>query len=83
MSPHVEPHEIPAGLLLIEPVPPPVVETLTASVLSVNVAVTDPACVIVTWHVPVPEHPIAAPVPDHPLKVDPVAGVAVRVTLVL
>ena len=44
--------------------------------MSVNCAVTDVAAVMDTTQVPVPEQPP----PDHPVKVDPVDGVAVRVT---
>ena len=44
---------------------------------SVNVAVTDRAWLIVTLQVPVPEQ-----FPDQPEKTDPLAGVAVSVTLV-
>jgi hypothetical protein len=40
--------------------------------------VTDWAALIVTVHVPVPEHPP----PDQPLKFDPDAGAAVNVTAV-
>ena len=46
--------------------------------ISVNWAVTDVAAVIDTTQVPVPEQPP----PDHPVKVEPVDGVAVKVTLV-
>ncbi|MBI3607018.1 MAG: hypothetical protein HY207_03520 [Nitrospirae bacterium] len=45
--------------------------------LSVNVAETDWAVVMVTLQVPAPVHPP----PLHPLKNDPDAAVAVRVTL--
>ncbi|MBU3691662.1 MAG: hypothetical protein FGM38_06425 [Solirubrobacterales bacterium] len=44
-----------------------------------KVAVTDRASLIVTTQLPVPEHPA----PDQPVKLEPGAGVAVRVTLVL
>ena len=43
-----------------------------------KVAVTSVAAVIVTLHVPAPEQPP----PDQPVKVEPVSGVAVRVTRV-
>ncbi len=45
--------------------------------LSVNVAVTDRSCVMVTTHVPVLAHPL----PVHPLKNEPDEAVAVSVTL--
>jgi hypothetical protein len=45
---------------------------------ALNIAVTVRAWVIVTVHVPVPEHPS----PLQPAKVKPAAGVAVRVTCV-
>ena len=65
-----------AGLELTEPVPAPLFETLSVSVMSVNCAVTDIAAVTDTTQVPVPEQPL----PDHPVKVEPVEGVAVSVT---
>jgi hypothetical protein len=46
---------------------------------SVNVAVTDVAAVTITTHVPVPPQPP----PLQPVNVDPVAGAAVSVTVVL
>ena len=67
---------IPAGLEVTEPDPVPLLETESVSVMSVNWAVTEVAPVTETTHVPVPEHPP----PDHPVKLDPVDGVAVRVT---
>ena len=70
------PHEIPAGLELTEPVPVPDFETVSVSVINVNCAVTDIAPVIETTQVPAPEQPP----PDHPVKVEPVDGVAVKVT---
>ena len=74
----VAPQVIPAGLELTDPDPFPDFETLRLNVCSVKVAVTDVAAVIETTQVPVPEQPP----PDHPVKVDPVDGVAVKVTLV-
>ena len=70
------PQVIPAGLELTDPDPFPDFETLTLNVCSVKVAVTDVAAVIETTQVPVLEQPL----PDHPVKVDPVDGVAVKVT---
>ena len=70
------PQVIPAGLELTDPDPFPDFETLRLNVCSVKVAVTDVAAVTETTQVPVPEQPL----PDHPVKVDPVDGVAVKVT---
>ena len=67
---------IPAGLEATDPEPVPSLETDRVSVFSVKVAVTEVAPVTETTHVPVPEHPP----PDHPVKVEPVDGVAVKVT---
>jgi hypothetical protein len=72
----VEPQLMPAGLLEIEPLPVPDLETLRINVLRVNVAVTDLAAVIGTRQVSIPEQ-----YPLQPVKVDPVAGVAVRITV--
>ena len=59
------------------PMPAPAVVTLRTTV-GVKVAVTAVAAVSVTVHVPVPGQ---LP-PLQPLKTDPVAGVAVSVTIV-
>src|SRR2546422_863502 len=67
---------MPAGELVSVPVPVPVLETVNVRFCNVNIAVTEPAWLIVTWHVPVP----AQPSPLHPVKSLPVAGVAVSVT---
>ena len=72
----VAPQVIPAGLELTEPEPTPPLLTVKVSVCRVNCAVTDVAAVTETTQVPVPEQPP----PDHPVKVDPVDGVAVKVT---
>ena len=45
--------------------------------ISANVAVTDCAALIVTWHVPVPVH-----APLQPEKLDPTPAAAVSVTTV-
>jgi hypothetical protein len=74
----VEPQLIPAGLLEIVPLPVPDLETLRMYVLRVNVAVTDLAASIRTRQVLVPEHSS----PLQPVKDDPVAGVAVRTTVI-
>jgi len=66
--------EIPLGELVTVPLP----LTFTVSVSSaVNVAVTLSAAVIVTLHVPVPEH-----APLHPLNTYPLPAAAVRLTTV-
>src|SRR6267142_1996575 len=75
---HVVPHEIPAGVLVMVPLPVPVLLTVSAKLWSANVAVTDVAALIVTVQVPVP----VQPPPLQPVKVDPAAGVAVSVTAV-
>ena len=68
---------IPAGALVTEPAPVPAFVTVSVCV-TVNVAVTDRSALIVTMQVPVPEQPP----PLQPVKVEPAAGVAVRVTTV-
>ena len=73
----VEPQLIPRGFELTVPEPVPDRLTVRVTGSNENVAVTDLACVMVTVQVPVPEQS-----PDHPVKPEPVAGVAVRVTLV-
>jgi len=75
---HVTPQLIPTGVEDTEPVPVPSVATSSVlfGTLRVNWAVTEVAAVIDTTHVPVPEHPP----PDQPVNVEPVEGVAVRVT---
>jgi hypothetical protein len=75
---HVAPHEIPAGALVMVPLPAPVLLTVSAKLWSVNVAVTDVAALIVTVQVPVP----VQPPPLQPVKLEPAAGVAVSVTAV-
>ena len=71
------PQSIPAGVLMTVPMPAPAVVTLRTTV-GVKVAVTTVAAVRVTVHVPLP---VQLP-PLQPLKTDPVAGVAVSVTIV-
>jgi hypothetical protein len=75
---HVVPHEIPAGLLATVPVPAPALLTVSVTVCTANVAVTVVAALSVTLQVPVPEQPP----PLQPVKVEPAAGVAVKVTTV-
>jgi hypothetical protein len=72
----VVPQEMPPELLVTVPVPEPVRATVSVYIWAVNVAVTDCASLMVTMHVPVPEHPE----PLHPVNADPEAAVAVRVT---
>jgi hypothetical protein len=70
---------MPAGLLVIVPVPPPIPVPATDSVNgAVNVAVTCRAWSIVTVQVPVPLHPA----PLHPANALSGSGVAVSVTCV-
>jgi hypothetical protein len=75
---HVAPQEMPAGLLVTVPAPAPDLLTVSVKDCSVNVAVTAVAAFSVTVQVPVPEQPP----PLQPVKVEPAAGVAVRVTAV-
>jgi hypothetical protein len=60
------------------PVPVPDFVTVRLYAVVAKVAVTEVAAVIVTVHVPVPEHPP----PDQPVKVYPLFGEAVNVTAV-
>lgn len=63
---------------VIVPLPVPSTTTVSANdEAASNSAVTFVAELIVTVHVPVPEHPP----PDHPVKPEPLAGVAVRTTV--
>jgi hypothetical protein len=70
------PQLIPAGVLVIVPVPVPFF--ITVKVAWLNVATTETAAFTVTTHAPVPLHPP----PDQPEKNEPVVGDAVNVTLV-
>jgi hypothetical protein len=74
----VAPHEMPDGLLVIEPVPLPVRVSDTNAVVGVgsNMAVTEISALSVTAHVPVPVHPP----PLQPSKTEPGAALAVRAT---
>src|SRR5438093_1106081 len=74
----VAPQEMPAGLLVIVPVPAPVFETVSVKFCTAKVAVTVVAALSVTVQVPVPEQPP----PLQPVKVEPAAGAAVKVTAV-
>jgi len=72
----VEPQLIPAGLELTVPEPVPDVLTLNVSEKNVKAAVTDLAWLMLRMQLPVPEQS-----PDQPEKAEPVAGVAVSVTV--
>jgi len=74
----VVPQEMPAGALVTVPDPVPALVTVSVKGCSVNVAVTVCAAFTVTVQVPVP----VQPPPLQPANVEPVAGVAVRVTAV-
>src|SRR5262247_4580445 len=75
---HVAPHVMPAGALVMVPLPAPLLLTVSAKLWTAKVAVTDCAALIVTVQVPVP----VQPPPLQPVKVEPAAGAAVRVTAV-
>ena len=72
------PQEMPAGALMTVPLPVPTLLTVSAKVWTVKVAVTERAALMLT------EQEAAVPVhaPVQPLKVEPAAGVAVKVTAV-
>jgi len=74
----VVPQVMAAGLEVTAPVPAPLFATVSAKFCSENVAVTLLVASIGTAHVPVP---VQAPL--QPMKVEPVAGVALRVTVVV
>jgi hypothetical protein len=74
----VAPQERPAGALVTVPVPAPALDTVRANEDCTKVAVTVVAAFRVTVQVPVP----AQPPPLQPEKVEPAAGVAVKVTAV-
>jgi len=71
------PQSIPAGLLVMVPVPFPVLATERLNVFKLNVAVAVLTASIVTAHVPVPVQ-----APDQPVKFESAEGLAVRVTTV-
>src|SRR5262247_4237572 len=72
----LEPQEIPAGVLVMVPVPVPDLLTVSVKLCDAKAAVTVVAALSVTVQVPVPEQPP----PLQPVKVEPAAGVAVKVT---
>ena len=72
----VAPQEIPAGELVMLPLPAPDFATVSVNEDCTNVAVTEAAAFIVTVQEPVP----LQPPPLQPVKVDPAAGVAVKLT---
>jgi hypothetical protein len=76
----VVPQLIPVGLLVTDPVPVPARVTVSMgcwTTIAENWAITEVWEVSVTTHEFIPEHP-----PDQPVKIDPDAGVAVRLTFV-
>jgi hypothetical protein len=73
------PQLMPPGTLVTVPVPLPPFVTLNTNCVAVNVAVTLSAAVMSIVHVPVP---LQAALPLQPVNVEPLAGVAVRVTVV-
>ena len=77
LAEQVVPQLIPAGLDVTVPLPVPARDTVTVKARCVNVAVTDAAADMLTWHVPVPEQ-----APDQPAKADPTSATAVSVTIV-
>ena len=72
---HVLPQSIPDGVEDTEPEPVPPRDRQFVAV-TVNVAVTDFAAVIVTEQVFVPVH-----APDQPVNVEPAAGIALNTTV--
>src|SRR5258705_3117108 len=70
----VAPQEIPAGALVMLPLPAPDVATVSVNEDCTNVAVTEAAALMVTVQAPVP----VQPPPLQPVNVEPAAGVAVR-----
>jgi len=68
----------PAGVLVTVPAPVPAFATVNLKLCSAKVEVTVVAAVAVTMQGPVPLHPP----PLQPTKVEPVAGIAVKVTTV-
>ena len=68
---------MPAGALVTEPEPVPFFAIVTLTGASAKEAVTPVAALMVTAHAPVP----VQPPPLQPAKVEPVAGLAVRDTL--
>src|SRR5437867_1194939 len=74
---HVAPQVIPAGLLVTVPEPVPALATVSTKV-GAKVAVTVIAAESVIVHAPVP----LQPPPLQPVKVEPAAGMALRVTTV-
>jgi len=75
---HVAPQAMPVGELVMVPVPVPDLLAVSVKDCCAKVAVTEAAALIVTVQGPVPEQPP----PLQPEKVEPAAGVAVKVTAV-
>src|SRR5439155_3628020 len=78
LAAQVAPQLIPAGALVMVPLPVPALLTVSAKAGSVNVAVTVVAAEMVTVQVLAP----AQPPPVQPAKEEPAADAAVRVTAV-
>src|SRR5437016_2584324 len=78
LAEQVTPQLIPTGALVTVPLPVPALLTVSATVGRAKVAVTVVAAMRVTVQVPVPEQPP----PLQPVKVEPAAGVALRVITV-
>src|SRR5207245_3234610 len=78
LAEQVAPQVMPAGELVMVPLPVPALETVRVKVCRVKVAVTVVAAETVTVQAPVPEHPP----PLQPPKIEPIAGAAVSVTAV-
>src|SRR5439155_6091994 len=78
LAEQVAPQVMPAGELVTVPLPVPALLAVSEKVGRAKVAVTVVAALRVTVQVPVPEQPP----PLQPVKVEPAAGVAVRVTAV-
>src|SRR5213076_2587955 len=78
LAAQVAPQVIPPGELVTVPLPVPALLTVIAKLGRLNVAVTVVAALKVTVQVPVPEQPP----PLQPVKIEPAAGVALRVITV-
>jgi hypothetical protein len=78
LAEQVPPQLIPAGVLVTVPLPDPILFTVRMADRRSNVAVTVLAAVMATVQVLVPEQPP----PLQPENIDPVAGIAVRITAV-
>jgi hypothetical protein len=77
LAEHVVPHEMPAGALVTVPLPRPARTTANVTGAGAKAALTVVAVVKTSAQLPVPEQP-----PPQPVKTEPIAGIAVSVTLV-